>query len=77
MTTQDTNPQSTIDGAGDGMPPSGEPSGRSRRDSLTAPSPGSWLTVANCGKIFFALALGLMAGVFCFLLWAVLEHGTQ
>ena len=28
-------------------------------------------------KIAFILALGFMTGAFCFVLWAVLEHGVQ
>jgi len=35
------------------------------------------ITVSNAGKVATAIVLGLLTGVLCFVLWAVLEHGAQ
>ena len=32
-------------------------------------------TVANAGSVFYALIFGFLAGVGCFLAWAVITHG--
>jgi hypothetical protein len=33
--------------------------------------------IENAGKLAVVVALGFITGVFCFLLWAVLERGAQ
>lgn len=33
--------------------------------------------IERAGKIAFILALGFITGAFCFVLWAILEHGVQ
>jgi len=35
------------------------------------------ITIENSGRIAVVLALGAMAAVLCFLLWAALERGGQ
>lgn len=86
MTDIHLQPKQTIDGAvlESREPLSGEPSGRSRRDGLSAaPSPvaGSdtasrWtISVEDAGKLFLVLMLGIMFSVFGFLAWAIYTHG--
>lgn len=86
--TKDTHltPQTANDGAGPKCntgtesrePLSGEPSGRSHRDGLSAaPSPVDAEWVEAAGKIGVAIVLGFITGVFCFVLWQILEHGAQ
>ena len=33
--------------------------------------------IEKAGKIAFVMALGFITAVFCFVLWAILEHGVQ
>lgn len=63
----------TIDGAGreSEVPQSGEPSGRSLRDGLSAAPSPVFITVENAGKAFAVIVIGFMCGIFVFLLWAL------
>ena len=37
--------------------------------------PDEWIEKA--GKLALVIALGFITGVFCFLVWAILNHGAQ